>query len=80
MAYKLAVKEIPLSQSHHIQIPSQIMQVPDGPKIFCDASVCVQQNSNAARTWIEIFILISPTHSLYSGIFFQVAVRRALGS
>jgi len=45
---------------------------------FCDASVCVQQNSNAAQTRIGIFILISPTHSLCSGIFFQVAVRRAL--
>jgi hypothetical protein len=78
MAYKLAVEEIPLSQSQHMQIPRQIMQVPDGPKIFCDASVCVQQNSNAAQTGIRIFILISPTHSLCSGIFFQVAVRRAL--
>jgi hypothetical protein len=78
MAYKLAVEEIPLSQSQHMQIPCQIVQVLDGSKIFCDASVCVQHNSNAAQTGIGIFILISLTHSLCSGIFFQVAIRRAL--
>jgi len=78
MAYKLPVEDMHLTQSQHMQIPSQIMQVPDGPNFFCDASVCVQQNSNAAQTGIGIFILISPTHSLCGGIFFQVAVRRAL--
>jgi len=39
-------------------------------KIFCDASVCVQQGANTTQTEFGIFILTSPSHSLSSGMFF----------
>jgi hypothetical protein len=50
-----------------MQYRNQNMQA-DGPKIFCDASVCAE--SNATQTGIGIFILTFPSQSIRSGIFF----------
>jgi len=46
------------------------VQIQDGPKIFCDASVCMQQSA-ANQTGIGIFILTTPSHSLCSASFFS---------
>ena len=53
------------------------VQIQDGPKIFCDASVCVQQSA-ANQTGIGIFILTTPSHSLCSASFFQVRILQAM--
>lgn len=79
MAYRLAMDEDRLSTNYlqHPnlqQLPSQgiNMQVNDGPKVFCDASVCVQQPPNQTQTALGVFILTTPTHSLCTTSFFRL--------
>jgi len=90
MSYSLAMEEDmnppdPVMQARHQHLSSQgtiyradPMQVHDGPRVFCDASVCVQQPPHHNQTGIGVFILSSPRHSLSSGYFFQVAIPRIL--
>ena len=47
------------------------VQIQEGPNIFCDASVCVQQSAAYNQTGVGIFILTTPSHSLCSGPFFR---------
>ena len=75
----------PVMQARHQHLSSQgtiyradPMQVHDGPRVFCDASVCVQQPPHHSQTGIGVFILSSPRHTLSSGYFFQVAIPRIL--
>jgi len=54
------------------------IQLQDGPKIFCDASVCTQPPPNANQTGIGIFILTNPTNSVCNASFLQVAVPKII--
>jgi hypothetical protein len=53
------------------------LQVHDGPKFFCDASVD-SQNRTGTQTGIGIFILTKPVRSLSYMSFFQVMITQAL--
>lgn len=66
MTYRLAMDEDYLQHPNLQQLPSQgiSMQVNDGPKVFCDAFVCIQQPPNQTQTRLGVFILTAPTHSL----------------
>ena len=54
------------------------VQIQEGPNIFCDASVCVQQSAAYNQTGVGILILTTPSHSLCSGSFFQVGIQQAM--
>jgi len=54
------------------------VQIQEGSNIFCDASVCVQQSAAYNQTGVGIFILTTPSHSLYSGSFFQVGIQQTM--
>jgi hypothetical protein len=51
------------------------LQVLNGPKVFCDASVCMQTPPRQHRTGVGIFILTDSANFLCSGSFFQVATQ-----
>jgi hypothetical protein len=53
-------------------------QMEDGLKIFCDASVCLQNSLGRNQTGIGIFILSKSARNISSGSFFQVAIHRTL--
>jgi len=51
----------------------------EGPRIFCDASVALQENTpGRIQTGVGIFILTQPACSLSSACYFQVATSQVL--
>ena len=50
----------------------------DELKIFCDASVCLQNSPGSNQTGIGILVLSKSTRNVSSASFFQVAIRRTL--
>jgi hypothetical protein len=55
------------NQSTLRQRTSSTIHILDGPKIFCDASVCLQGSQQQSQTGIGIFILTTPTQALLLG-------------
>jgi hypothetical protein len=64
------------NQSTLRQRTGSTIHILDGPKIFCDASVCLQGSQQQCQISIGIFILTTPTHTLCSGSFIQVAIHQ----
>jgi len=51
----------------------------EGPRIFCDASVALQENTpGRIQTGVGIFVLTQPACSLSSACYFQVATSQVL--
>jgi len=88
-AYSLPIQ--PGYESQHTHTPPPISNWPipgatnaanthmeDELKIFCDASVCLQNSPGSNQTGIGILVLSKSTQNVSSASFFQVAIRRTL--
>ena len=89
-AYDMGLEEGAISDHNHRIIPNancvntcatfptnEHMQ--EGPRIFCDASVALQENTpGRIQTGVGIFILTQPACSLSSACYFQVATSQVL--
>lgn len=80
MSYNLANEEITddipphltnnLPQCTHAIPTNASLHVLNGPKVFCDASICLQAPPGQHSIGVGIFILTASANSLCSGSFF----------
>ena len=54
------------------------LQIHEGPKIFCDASVDSQNLVAGNQTGIGVLIITQPARSISHASFFQVAIKQVL--
>jgi len=82
-AYTLAFQEESTPQA--TTIPTVVeashfatLQIHEGPKIFCDASVDSQNLVAGNQTGIGVLIITQPARSISHASFFQVATKQVL--